>query len=292
VVDRPARAAADGGGASTARELIEASGIDRFEARLLLAHVLGIARETLVAHPQQATTAGQADRFRALCRRRERGEPVAYLLGVREFFGRPFGVDASVLVPRPETETLVRLAIDSLSGHAGARVLELGTGSGCIAVTLALELPRAQVWASDISAAALKLAAANAAALGARVQFLLSDWYSDLTGEFDLIVSNPPYIAAGDPHLQRLAFEPAMALTDGADGLHCLQQVIRSAGRHLNHGGLLAVEHGFDQADAVRVMMHRARLAQARTLTDLAGQPRVSCARKIAGAASAQEGRT
>jgi release factor glutamine methyltransferase len=289
VVDGPARAPADGAtGAPVAHELIAASGIDRIEARLLLAHVLGVARETLVAHPRLPATAEQAGRFRALCRRRERGEPVAYLLGVREFFGRPFGVDGSVLVPRPETETLVQLAIDSLSGHASPRVLELGTGSGCIAVTLALEVPQAEVWASDISAAALERAAANAAALGARVRFVQSDWYSNLAGRFDLIASNPPYIAAADPHLHGLAFEPAIALTDGADGLQCLQEVIGAASQHLTEGGLIAVEHGFEQAGAVRQLMHRAGLAQPRTLTDLAGRPRVSWAIKEAGATGVQ----
>ena len=261
-----------------ARELIAACGIPVAEARMLLAHVLGVARVSLIARPSMPVPAAAATQFHDLCRRRAAGEPVAYLLGEREFFGRAFSVDASVLVPRPETEGVVALALELLHGRHDPTLVDLGTGSGCIAITLALERPNAQVWATDLSLAALQRAGANADLLRARVNFVHSNWYVDLPGRFDLIVSNPPYIAAGDRHLATLTAEPKMALTDDGDGLSCLRTVIAGAADHLTGGGALLVEHGFDQATDVRRLMEQSGLRAAQTRTDLAGLERASFA--------------
>ena len=261
------------------RELIAASGIDPSEARALLAFVLQAPLESLIAHPQRAVPPVQAARFAELCARRRRGEPVAYLRAEREFYGRVFRVDPAVLIPRPETECLVEAALQALRDLPQPSVIDLGTGSGCIAITLALERPDADVWATDTSEAALALARGNAAALGARVRFLHGHWYAGAGRRFDLIVSNPPYVAADDPHLADLEFEPLQALTDGADGLGCLRAIIAQAPAHLSARGALLVEHGWNQGAAVRALMTQIGLGQASTLTDLAGLERACLAR-------------
>ena len=258
-----------------ARDLIASAGIVASEARSLLAFVLDSPREALIAHPRHQVPTSAAARFRDLCARRLAGEPIAYLLSDREFFGRRFRVDRSVLIPRPETECLVEAALDEMKGRGRPRVLDAGTGSGCIAITLALERPDAEVSATDVSEAALELARSNATALGARVGFIHADWYVPEVRRFDLIVSNPPYIAADDPHLIDLACEPREALTDGGDGLSCLRAIIDRAPAHLTTRGALLVEHGYDQAAAVRAMMIRNGFGSIRTLTDLAGVERV-----------------
>lgn len=258
--------------------LLAASGLPAAEARALLAHVLGAPREALIARPQQAVAASAADRFAALAARRRAGEPLAYLLGEREFYGRAFGVDANVLVPRPETETLVTLALTRLQALAAPRVLDLGTGSGCIAITLALQCPRATVVATDASLDALAVARANAERLAARVAFAHGDWYRAVEGRFDLIVSNPPYVAEGDPHLAELRHEPPLALTAGADGLACLRTIIAGAPTHLTPGGWLLVEHGYGQGAAVRELFRAAGFAAIATERDLAGIERVTYA--------------
>ena len=201
-MDKAQREAGDEG--TSVADLIGTSGIASPEARSLLAFVLDVTRESLIAQPQRQVSASAAIRFSDLCTRRLVGEPMAYLLGQREFFGRRFRVDRSVLIPRPETECLVEAALQALRGQHGPSVIDLGTGSGCIAITLALEQANAEVWATDVSEPALDLARINAAELGARVQFLLGDWYAPARRRFDLIVSNPPYIVAGDPHLAEL----------------------------------------------------------------------------------------
>lgn len=263
-------------------ELIAASGLAAPEARSLLAFVLQAAREALIARPEQPVQAPAAQRFASLCARRRAGEPIAYLLGEREFFGRSFGVDRSVLIPRPETECLVEAALEVLEGIRAPRVADLGTGSGCIAITLALQRPDARVYATDLSRPALERARANAAALGARVEFLCGSWYEPLAGRFDLIVSNPPYVAQGDPHLADLVFEPEEALTAGVDGLSCLRTIVESASAHLAEDGALLVEHGFDQAPRVQEMMYASGFRSAVTREDLAGIPRVCVARQPA----------
>lgn len=265
--------------ARTAAALLAASALPTAEARALLAAALGVRRERLVAHPEQAVDAAPAARFADLAARRRAGEPLAYLLGRREFYGREFAVGPAVLVPRPETELLVDLALDALRSQAAPCVLDLGTGSGCIAITLALERPEAQVFGVDRSPAALAVARANALALGARVRLLASDWFDAVQGRFDAVVANPPYIAAGDPHLPALAHEPPHALVSGGDGLDSLRIIVREAPAHLLPGGRLLVEHGHDQGAAVRTLFIEAGFDDVHTVRDAAGIERVGSGR-------------
>lgn len=250
------------------------------EARLLLGHVLQRPAAWLIAHDDDVLAATQEHAFNALVARRAAGEPIAYLLGQREFYGREFGVAPGVLIPRPETELLVEAALAQKLGAGGtACILDLGTGSGCIAITLALEWPQAAVTAIDASQAALEIARGNAAGLGATVRFIESDWFARLSGEvFDLIVSNPPYVAEGDPHLSEgdLRFEPPSALACGADGLSAIRQIVAAAPAHLRPGGALWLEHGYDQAAAVRALLQAAGFSEVASHTDLAGIERIS----------------
>jgi release factor glutamine methyltransferase len=204
---------------------------------------------------------------------------VAYLLGEREFFGRVFAVDANTLIPRPETELLIELALERMT-QAAPRVLDLGTGSGVIAITLASERADARVTAVDRSPAALEAARRNATRLApGRVECLCGDWFSPVAGRrFDLIVSNPPYVAADDAHLAQgdLRFEPLAALTGGASGLECLAAIAAAAPGHLMPGAWLLLEHGFDQGEATRELLDGAGFATVETWRDLGGQPRVS----------------
>jgi release factor glutamine methyltransferase len=263
----------------TAGELLAASGLPAAEARALLARATGATRESLVAFPETVVAPEAAARVEVLAARRRAGEPMAYLLGVQEFYGRPFRVTPAVLIPRPETELLVDLALDALRPVARPRVLELGTGSGCIAITLALARPDAHIVATDASVGALAVARDNARRLGARVQFAASDWYAAIRSEFDAIVANPPYVAAGDPHLADLRFEPAHALTDRGDGLGCLRAIVAGAPAQLARGGWLLVEHGYDQAAAVRTLFKHAGFADIRSIRDLAAIERVCAGR-------------
>jgi release factor glutamine methyltransferase len=247
-------------GDATAATLLARSGLPRREARALLAHVLGIRRERLIAHPQMPVARNDEQRFADYAARRRAGEPLAYLLGSCEFYGRSFTVTPSVLVPRPETELLIDLALEELADRPAPRILDLGTGSGCIAITLALERPDASIEAVDACGDALAVASRNALALGARVAFRPSDWFSAVTGRFDLIVANPPYIAAGDPHLASLTHEPLRALTDHADGLDCLRAIIGAAADYPGSpAASLMLEHGHDQA--AQLSAHCARRA-------------------------------
>ena len=265
----------------SAGALLAASGLPPAEARSLLAHASGWRRETVVAFPERTLDGTAAQHFLALAQRRRAGEPMAYLLGVREFLGRDFEVGPAVLVPRPETELLVELSLGWVAERPAPRVVDLGTGSGCIAVSIALARPDAQLTGTDLSAAALAVAGRNAARHGAKVRWRQGAWYGALETEerFDLIVSNPPYVAAGDPHLAALRFEPQDALTDGADGLACLRVLVAGARQHLVPDAWIALEHGYDQAAAVRALLDAAGLVQATTWRDLAGQERVSAAR-------------
>ena len=284
---------------ATAAQLLAESGLPRLEARALLAQVLSVPRERLVANPQLPVAIADVQRFDALAQRRRDGEPLAYLLGSREFYGRPFTVTPDVLVPRPETETLIDSALAvlrALPRTTAPRVLDLGTGSGCIAITLALEWPAADLTAVDVSDASLAVAAANARALGASVTLHAGDWFEALNAShlatrgtasaeaygdprFDLIVANPPYIAAGDPHLPALRHEPLRALTDGADGLDCLRAIARQAPRWLRPGGTLLLEHGYDQRDAVHALLRAAGFGDVQAVADAAGIARVAVGR-------------
>lgn len=251
----------------------------RLEARVLAAHAWQVDRAWLIAHDTDRLTEGPTAEFEALLTRRLAGEPVAYLVGAREFYGRPFQVSPEVLIPRPDTELLVELALTYIPLPQPVGVLDLGTGSGCIAITLALERPLARVTAVDHSAAALGIAQGNAGILNARVEFLTSHWFDALAGRrFDLIVSNPPYIAAADPHLARgdVRFEPLTALAAGADGLDDLRRLASAAGPHLKPGGTLLLEHGYDQGTACRALFQQAGFSEVTTLKDLAGLERVT----------------
>ena len=251
-------------------------GIDRLDAQLLLAAALGQPRSWLLGHDDAALTPPQQRRFAAHCERRAGGEPVAYLLGEKEFHGLTLQVGPDVLVPRPDTETLVDWALELLrQGPAHPAVLDLGTGSGAIALAIAHGHPAASVWATDLSAAALAVARANGERLGLVVEWLQADWWAPLAGRrFDLVLSNPPYVADGDPHLAALVHEPPAALTAGADGLGALRAISAQAGAHLRGGGWLLLEHGHDQAAAVQAMLGNAGFGAIETRSDLGGRPR------------------
>jgi release factor glutamine methyltransferase len=234
--------------------------IDRVDAEWLLLHVLQQRHGWLFAHRNDSLPRAAADAFEALVRRRMHGEPVAYLTETCGFWSLALEVDPAVLIPRPETELLVELALERLSANDPLRVADLGTGSGAIALAIAHERPLAKVVGVDASAAALELAGRNARRLGLpNIEFRPGDWCEPLHGEhYDLVASNPPYIALGDPHLSRgdLRFEPAMALASGIDGLDAIRRIVRDAPAHLTPHGWLLLEHGWDQGSAVRALMH------------------------------------
>jgi release factor glutamine methyltransferase len=262
------------------------SGLPPLEARMLLERMLGKTRAWLIAHADEAAGAEAEQAFAALAERRRQGEPIAYILGKREFYGLEFQVTRAVLIPRPETELLVELALGRIPGNAAVRVLDLGTGSGTIAVALANERPQARLTAVDVDYAALAVARANASRHRVSVRFLCGDWFGALSGEtFDLIVSNPPYVAAADPHLLTgdVRFEPQRALVGGADGLDCIRAIVASARARLRPGACLLFEHGYDQADACRALLEAHGYANVQSWPDLAGIPRVSggCAAEI-----------
>jgi release factor glutamine methyltransferase len=257
--------------------------IGKVDARVLVCDVLGVDRAYLATHPMHVLTETQDARIDMLVAQRLLGQPVAYLLGRREFYGRDFRVDENVLIPRPETETLVEAVLAKLPAGP-CHVLDLGTGSGAIAVTLACERPDARVVAVDAEAGALGVARANAGQLApGRVDLLAGSWYEPVAGRrFDAIVSNPPYVAANDRHLGEgdLRFEPRTALTDGSDdGLDSIRAIVEGAAAHLNPGGWLLLEHGYDQAEAVRAVLGRSGLADLESIPDLAGIPRVAAGR-------------
>ena len=253
--------------------------IGRLEARVLLRHVLRCDEAFLIAHGDEELTNAQSADFGRLIARRAAGEPVAYLTGSREFYGREFAVTPAVLIPRPDTELLIELALQRLPAKGG-QVLDLGTGSGCIGVTIAAERPQARVTLVDASADALDVARVNAHRHAATNTILLcSDWYAALGDtRYDLIVSNPPYIAAGDAHLQHgdLRFEPQSALAAGADGLNDIRHIVAEAPSHLAAGGWLLCEHGHDQADACTALLQQAGFKEVFSARDLAGIRRVS----------------
>ncbi|MBL8516276.1 MAG: peptide chain release factor N(5)-glutamine methyltransferase [Betaproteobacteria bacterium] len=259
--------------------------IPRREAELLAAHALGKGRAWVIAHGEYSLSATEAEAIALTVEARALGSPIAYLVGEREFYGRPFKVDQRVLIPRPETELLVEAALARMP-VVEASVLDLGTGSGAIALTLALERPAIHVTAVDASAAALDCASDNAAALGAEnIAFMHGQWYAPVAGwTFDLIVSNPPYVAGEDAHLKQgdLRFEPRQALTDGSgDGLDSIRAIVAGAPAHLAQGGWLLLEHGYDQAPACAALLAEAGFTECVALNDLAGIPRVAGGRKL-----------
>ena len=274
------------------RALIKQSPLARREAEMIIERVLGIARVTVIAHSDRVMDAAQHQQALLMIERRAGGEPMAYILGTREFYGLDFIVTPAVLIPRPETELLVEQALarlSSLPAPQGPRMLDLGTGSGAIAISVARHSPATSIAAVDISGAALAVARQNATVLGARIRFMESDWFSALIGEtFDLIVSNPPYVAAGDKHLAEgdLRFEPLSALTDGApgeNGLACIRRIIAEAPPHLKNGGWLLFEHGYDQATACAQLLAARGFRDLCSFSDLAGTARVAGGRWNAG---------
>lgn len=254
--------------------------IGRLEARVLLRHVLQRDEAWLIAHGDEPLTVPQTAAYGTLIARRAAGEPAAYLTGNREFYGREFAVTPAVLIPRPETELLVELALQRLPADGGGRVLDLGAGSGCIGVTIAAERPQTQVTLVDASAAALDVARNNAQRWAPmNTTILSSDWY-DAIGDarYDLIVANPPYVADGDAHLQQgdLRFEPQSALVAGADGLADIRRIVAGAPAHLLPGGWLICEHGHDQAEPCTALLQQSGFIGVFTARDLAGIHRVS----------------
>ncbi len=268
--------------ASIARAL-RGSGLEACDARLLLQAVLGVNRAYLAAHDDQFLSPMQAAAFKKRVQRRMAGEPTAYILGEREFYGLNFKITPAVLVPRPETELLVELALERIPKEQSSEVLELGTGSGNIALALVRHRPLARITAVDCSEEALAVARQNAAQLLAAnnraVVFKNSDWFDALDGEtYDLIISNPPYVAADDAHLQQgdVRFEPRQALSGGVDGLDCIRRIIQGAPSRLCKGGWLLFEHGYDEADACLELLTQSGFDRLFCTNDLAGIPRVS----------------
>ena len=256
-----------------------ALGLERLDAQLLLLQALGrgqTERTWLLAHDTDELPEPQRAQFLQLCERRADGEPLAYIVGRKEFFGLDLLVDRRVLVPRPDTETLVEWALEILRPTAQPRVVDLGCGSGAIALAIKKMLPAALVEATDASRQALEVARENAWRLSLEVQFRQASWLADSEGGYDLIVSNPPYVAANDPHLAALAHEPLSALAAGPDGLTDIRTIVAQAPAHLRAGGWLLLEHGHDQAQAVRDQLAAAGFQNVTSRRDLAGIERCS----------------
>lgn len=266
------------------QKLRQALGLELREARLevqiLLCHVLGVARAWLISHDRDALAESAAQSYSALLMRRLAGEPIAYIVGSREFFGLEFKTTPAVLIPRPETELLVELALARMPENQPCEVLDLGTGSGAIAISIARNRPLATVMAVDQSPEALAVARDNATRLQApNLRLLRSDWFGALEGEtYDLIVSNPPYVEAANPHLQRgdVRFEPVSALASGADGLDDIRRIAAAAPQHLKPGGWLLLEHGYNHGEGCREILRRQGFSAVETIRDLAGLERVS----------------
>ena len=261
----------------TIEQALSSSGLDAREARILLAAATGFSQAALIAFPERALPAETAQRFGQFAARRRQGEPVAYILGEQEFYGLRLTVNPAVLIPRPETELLVDLSLE----RDFQRAVDLGTGCGAIALALKRARPAAQVIGVEASAAALEVARRNAVRLALDVEWRHGRWCDPLGEErYELIVANPPYVAAGDPHLAALAHEPAHALVAGADGLDAIRAIAAQAPQHLEAGGWLLVEHGIGQDAAVRELLAHGGLQDVRTWPDLARIARVSGGRR------------
>lgn len=265
---------------SAEQRLLLTSESPRLDAEVLLAHSLGQSRSHLRAWPEKILTVTESEQFQALVELRYQGTPVAYLLGEREFWSRSFKVNDSVLIPRPDTELIVELALDLLATRQNCKVIDLGTGSGIIAITLAAERPNDQVIASDMSKAALALAAENAVNLKiGNIQFKESNWFEQIDEyDFDMVISNPPYIAADDPHLEEgdVRFEPKQALISPAQGLYDIRLLADQSRQHLKAGAYILIEHGYQQQLEVQAILQHFDFKNIITHCDLAGNPRVT----------------
>ena len=252
-------------------------GVERLDAHLLLTHLLGRPRTWLIAHDDAQLSAADVLRWLSVLTQRAAGVPLAYLVGHREFHGLRLAVNPAVLVPRPETELLVDWALARLKGQTAPSAVDLGTGSGAIAIALCHRRPDAHVTAVEVDAAALATARGNATTLGTPIEFIEGNWWQALPGRrFDLAVSNPPYIAGDDPHLPDLSHEPRLALTPGGDGLNALRQIVDAAPAHLASDAWLLLEHGHDQGAAVRRLLSDRGFENVQTRQDLAGLDRCS----------------
>ncbi len=269
---------------SSIRETITKGDLPTLEIHLLWQHILGVSRAWVIAHDTDTIDTSAYTKFKELYARRLAGEPMAYILGYREFFGYKFTVSPDVLIPRPETELLVQLGLEKIASINRPKVLDLGTGSGAIAIAIALQRPDAEVIAIEQSPAALEIAQKNAHDLGAKLKFYNGNWYdTGLPGKlpvqsFDVIVSNPPYVEKSDPHLHQgdLRFEPQSALTDFDDGLNAIRNIIKQAPDYLQTKGSLYIEHGWDQAAHVRSVFDLHGFKSITTVQDLAGIDRVT----------------
>jgi release factor glutamine methyltransferase len=268
-----------------AMQQAQAAGVARLDAQWLLQHLFGKDRAWLLAHDDEELSASLLPTWTQLLQRRAGGEPLAYVLGQREFCGLPLHVNPAVLIPRPETEGLVDWALQCLAAAQATRpapqVVDLGTGSGAIALAVKRRWPSAQMWATDASPAALAVAARNQRELGLEVQLMSGHWWTAVADHrFDLALANPPYVAAHDPHLLALNHEPRMALTPGGDGLSDLQAIIEGASTHLFPQAWLLLEHGHDQHLAVQGLMRQHGFCDVQTRQDLAGMPRLTGGRR------------
>jgi release factor glutamine methyltransferase len=264
-----------------ALKLVSVSDTPRLDAEILLSLATGKTRTHFRAWPDKPVVRQEEAAFQNLLVQRLAGRPIAHLSGSREFWSREFKVTPDVLIPRPETELLVELALERIPQNQSAHIADLGTGSGAIAVSLALELPKASITALDLSPAALSIAADNAARLGAcNVRFIRSDWFAALALDerFDLIVGNPPYVAENDPHLQQgdVRFEPIMALTSGIDGLDAIRHIVRESPKRLKPGGWLLFEHAYDQGGSAMELLQSVGFVEVQNFDDLQGHGRVS----------------
>ena len=254
--------------------------IDRIDARLLLQYVLDVDHAFLLTYPDQALTSQQMEEFFRLIKRRIDGMPVAYLIGEREFYDLTFRVTEAVLIPRPETELLVELALERIPVDQPCKILDLGTGSGAIAITIAKHRPQSRVIAVDLSADAIAVSRWNAKNLQVdNLHLTTGNWFDELSGErFDLILSNPPYVAKNDPHLEQgdLRFEPRIALAAEDNGFACICHIINAAPQHLIKNGWLLLEHGYDQAVECRQLLENMDFSNICSYPDLAGIMRVS----------------
>ncbi len=254
-------------------QALAAAGIEPREARILLAEASGVSEASLIGFPERVLARSVLERFRSFVERRKLGEPIAYLVGRKEFYGLDLAVNPSVLIPRPETELLVDLVLKTNPSS----LLELGTGSGAVALAVKHHCPKAAVVAVEADASALATAKRNAAKLNLEVDFRHGRWFEPVAGErFDAIVANPPYVAEGDPHLEALRFEPRAALVSGADGLDAIREIARDAPRHLYPGGWIFLEHGLGQEGAVQGLLSQAGLMNIAAWPDLAGIARVT----------------